>query len=95
MSKYLLIGGPNDGERHELPEGLGVYRVVDTSRASVAEPFHESSTYSTVLYRPMQLAADKERFTVYLCDGVTPAEAMRRLIENYHVQASFATLPER
>lgn len=82
--KYVLIGGPADGERHELPEPPSVYRVARTTRESVFDPLNEFISINYVIYRPSQLVAGDRRFTVYVCDNTSPEEAMERLIEGYH-----------
>lgn len=82
--KYLLIGGPADGERHELPEPLSVYRVARTAKVSTTEQYGDKISIDYAVYRPSQLAAGDRRFVVYVCDGTGPEEAMERLIEGYH-----------
>lgn len=76
----LLIGGPRDGARMSVMEGVPSIRVAvmaGTPAFLGARPMHETTNFETVEYRRVQMTGDQGfRGCVYVVDGVEPMSAL-------------------
>lgn len=82
--KYLLIGGPADGRREEIPDGLYVLRVPSINRISgiTVEEYHKCFFRS-----------GREEFSVFAHQSIPAEDTMRALIEGYHTHESCHATP--
>lgn len=79
--KVLLIGGSNDGKRVSIPAGhVGLWQMirVPTPPQSPGNLLAERDQYE-----PMEIRAGGEFFTIYKISGMSDAQVMFFLIENY------------
>lgn len=76
----LFIGGAANGKRINVPDDMTSFRV-------------SYGNFGTE-YRREHLASPSRRWVVFVENHLTLDEAMRLLIDCYHPQDQFATLPE-
>jgi len=75
--KFLLIGGPNDGQRYELEDHPYVrYQFPN-----------ETGQLQTVDYRIEYLGADQSNIAVLVESGTTNFEALEKLIAGYRPES--------
>ena len=88
MSKYLFIGGSKDGERLEVKELTKFYDV--PALLSCDQSF--KPVFRTERYRMerfgCQHANDVRRFTLYIHETLTTADAMIMLMDGYKTKSN-------
>lgn len=85
--KVLLVGGPGDGERVELPELKPEFCYIGCPKASVTGDSQEPSclnTHKRHYYMPHRFLADGRDLYVYAHESIrTDFNVMAMLVDNY------------
>lgn len=91
MGERLFIGGSADGQRIDVPDGMTMFRVAIEERYDEGE----DCVIKYEIYRRERLASPSQQYIVFVKDSLTIDAALRALVDCYHPQTDFATLPEK
>lgn len=81
--KYLLIGGPRDGQRMDL-DGSGLVRLPDViEQYRIASPGEPTDEIKTTVYERRRISGRLLTLFVYVEKGMSDDEMLEKLIENY------------
>ncbi len=82
----LFLGGPKDGQRTVVDHDRPWHQVLVNDRPAplcLSDLETTSATLRTVEYHRLCLRGEKETFSLFLAEGMTADEALRRLLEKY------------
>lgn len=72
---FLFIGGPKDGARLSTDRDVVYFNVP-----------RGLGDYETIRYKKMWFAGETKRFAIFVFEGVTADDVVKRLIQHYQVR---------
>jgi hypothetical protein len=90
--EYLFIGGHYDGRRIRLSGWRDIMRLPCCDDQAI--PLVPPGEWTEVLnmkyesFRPMTFRGESEKFVVYVLEGMSADDALRRLIDSYKANCS-------